>query len=124
MQKQMAASAAREERLTALLEKALDGSPASPSPLPSTSPSPSTPASTKTVSVERPVLMVSATMADFVAWEEAWEDYSRCQHLNQQDLATRRSALRQALDEDLRRFIREGIISVTDHAGRHAGGDF
>ena len=40
--------------------------------------------------------------------------YSRCQHLNQQDLATRRSALRQALDEDLRRFIREGIISVTD----------
>ena len=114
MQKQMAASAAREERLTALLEKALDGSPASPSPLPSTSPSPSTPASAKTVSVERPVLMVSATMADFVAWEEAWEDYSRCQHLNQQDLATRRSALRQALDEDLRRFIREGIISVTD----------
>ena len=114
MQKQVAASAAREECLTALLEKALDDSPASPSPLPSTSPSPSTPASTKTVSVERPVLMVSATMADFVAWEKAWEDYLHCQHLNQQDLATRRSALRQALDEDLRRFIREGIISVTD----------
>ena len=86
-----------------------------PAPPPVSTPAPST-ASTKTVNVERPMLVVSATMADFVAWEEAWEDYSRCQHLNQQDLATRRSALRdrQALDEDLRRFIREGIISVTD----------
>ena len=41
-------------------------------------------------------------------------DYSRCQHLEAQDLATQRAALRQTLDEDLRRFIREGIIAVTD----------
>ena len=112
VEKQMAASAAREDRLTTLLEQALKGAPPpeSPSPAPQPKPNPNT----KTVSVDRPVLLVSATMADFVAWEEAWHDYAKCQHLEAQDLATRRAALRQALDEDLRRFIREGIIAVGD----------
>ena len=119
VQWQLRASAEREDRLTALLEKALDhekpsppvaGPPAPPSV---STPAPST-ASTKTVNVERPMLVVSATMADFVAWEEDWSDYSRCQHLEAQDLATQRAALWQALDEDLRRFIREGIIAVTN----------
>ena len=97
---QLRASAQREDRLTTLLEKELDheqpsppvaGAPALP---PVSNLAPST-ASTKTVSGERPMLVVSATMADFVAWEEAWSDYSRCQHLEAQHLATQRAALPQ-----------------------------
>ena len=119
VQSQLRASAEREDRLTALLEKALDHEkpsptgPPAPPPVSSSTPATST-ASTKTVNVERPMLVVSATMADFVAWEEAWSDYSQCQHLESQDLAKQRAALRQALDEDLGRFIRERIIAVTD----------
>ena len=113
VQSQLRASDEREDWLTALLEKTLDHEKPSPpvagppAPPPVSNPAPST-ASTKTVNVERPMLVVSATMPDFVAWEEAWSDYSRCQHLEAQDLATQRAALRQALDEDLRCFIREG----------------
>ena len=51
-------------------------------------------------------------MAEFVAWEESWNDYSRCQHLSEQSQDTRVAAVRQALDEDLRRFIREGTITL------------
>ena len=39
-----------------------------------------------------------------------WRDYYECQHLSAQSRETRVSSLRQALDEELRRFLREGII--------------
>ena len=58
------------------------------------------------------MLISSANMADFVAWEEAWRDYARCQRLDSHDKATRFAAIRQTLDEDLRRFVREGIITM------------
>ena len=45
-------------------------------------------------------------------WEEAWHDFSCCQKLSCQDKQTRASKIRQCLDEDLRRFLREDTISV------------
>ena len=39
----------------------------------------------KLVWAERPVLLVSTTIADCVAWEEAWQDYSSCHHVSDQD---------------------------------------
>ena len=103
---QLKAADAREKQLTDILQQALSqlSSPSVPSASTSTSPAP------KTVSVERPMLMSSATLADFTAWEEMWRDYSQCQHLSSQDKCTRMAAVRQCLDEDLRRFLREGII--------------
>ena len=65
------------------------------------------------MSAERPLLLSSSTLADFTPWNEAWEDYAICQQLSSQPRETRVSALRQSLDEDLRRFIREGIIALT-----------
>ena len=120
VQEQLKAAAAREAQLTKMLEKVMDGSEASPARLaqPSPSPSPSLglgPSATiKPVSVERSMLISSANMADFVAcnWEEAWRDYARCQRLDSHDKATRFAAIRQTLDEDLRRFVREGIITM------------
>ena len=61
------------------------------------------------MSVDRPVLSSSATFADFT---ESWEDYAQCQHLDSQSRETRVAAIRQTLDEDLRRFIREGTIPL------------
>ena len=95
VQEQLKAAAAREAQLTKILEKVMDGSEASPARLaqPSLSPSPSfglgPSATIKPVSVERPMLISSANMADFVAWEEAWCGYARCQRLDSHDKATR-----------------------------------
>ena len=61
---------------------------------------------------DRPMLLSSATAADLTAWEDAWHDFSCCQKLSCQDKQTRASTIRQCLDEDLRRFIREDTISV------------
>ena len=88
VQEELKAAAAREAQLTKMLEKVLKGSEASPARLaqPSPSPSPSLgigPSATiKPVSVERPMLISSANMADFVAWEKAWHAYARCQRLD------------------------------------------
>ena len=70
------------------------------------------PQSAKTVAVDRPILLSSATAADFTALEEAWHDFSCCQKLWCQDKQTRASTIRQCLDEDLRRFLQEDTISV------------
>ena len=70
----------------------------------------------KSVSAERPVLLSTAKVAEFIAWEEAWRDYAQCQCLASHDRHTRMSAFSQALDEDLRRFIREGSIAFPDNA--------
>ena len=58
------------------------------------------------------MLLSSASLSEFAAWQELWEDFSRCQHLTAQSKETRVSAIRQCLDEDLRRFIREGTIVI------------
>ena len=67
------------------------------------------------VSAERPTLISSATQANFMAWEKLWKDFAHSQHLSLQDRETRVAALRQCLDEDLRRFIRQGTIAIPDH---------
>ena len=103
---QLQASAEREDRLIALLEKALDQEKSSlpiagpPAPPPVSTPGPST-ASMKSVNVGRPMLVVSASMADFVAWEEAWSDYLPCSMWKPRIWPPNAHALRQALDEDL-----------------------
>ena len=99
-----------------MLEKALKPSTfTTPAPVTMPHVQPSSPSGAsphKTVSVERPVLLSSATSADVTAWEEAWDDYSQCQQLQHQSRETRVAAIRQALDEDLRRYIREGTIEL------------
>ena len=64
------------------------------------------------VTMDRPMLVSSATSADLRAWEDDWQDFACCQHLSAQDRKTRASTLRQCLDEDLRRFLQEGTIEV------------
>ncbi|XP_065182117.1 uncharacterized protein K02A2.6-like [Sycon ciliatum] len=108
MQQQMKAAEARETRLTTLVENATRDN--------QTPPSTSTSCSQKPISVERPVLLSTATMADFTAWEEAWRDYAVCQHLASQSRETRVSALRQAFDADIRRFMREDVIVISHSA--------
>ena len=110
-EQQLKASAERERRLEDLLERTLK-SVASSASAPSTLSSP-TSSSSKNVSVDRPVLINSATLADFEAWEESWHDYAQCQHLSTQTRETRVSALRQAFDEDIRRYLREGTIPLS-----------
>ena len=65
------------------------------------------------------MLLLSATLADFVPWEEEWTDYAKCQHLANQDRKTRVSAVRQSFDEDIRQYIRQGIIGVPTNAEVH-----
>jgi len=105
-QRHIEESAARESHLTNLLERAFQP----------TAPTAPRLAARKPVSAERPTLLSSATFADFIAWEEAWDDYFQCQHLIEHDRPTRVAAIRQALDEDLRRYIREGVITLATDA--------
>ena len=110
---QVRASAQRDEQLKALLETVSSRQP----PAPVVSPAPtlmSHAAAPKPIAFDRPTLLSSATLADFTAWSEAWDGYARCQLLATQPLSTRMSAFRQTLDKELRRFIREGIISIPD----------
>ncbi|XP_065182546.1 uncharacterized protein K02A2.6-like [Sycon ciliatum] len=108
IQAQVQASAQRDAQLQTLLQSMSQGSASSTSAPASSAPAPST----KLVAVDRPILLSSANLAEFVSWSEAWEDYSRCQLLSAQPRETRMAAFRQALDEDLRRFVREGVIVV------------
>ncbi|XP_065190961.1 uncharacterized protein K02A2.6-like [Sycon ciliatum] len=104
---QMKSSEERERKMADLFQQTIQRltqptqQPVQPS---TTSPAP------KPVSAERPILLSSSTLADFTAWQEMWRDYYECQHLSAQSRETRVSSLRQALDEELRRFLREGII--------------
>ena len=104
LKEQIAASEAREQRLASMLETAL-------SPKASTSTETPPP---RVVPTDRPTLLASATLAEFQSWEDAWQDYSRCQQLQRQDQPTRVSVLRQCLDNDLKRFIRQEVIAVQD----------
>eukprot|EP00117_Sycon_ciliatum_P020010 scpid17310/ scgid17953/ len=104
IQAQIQASAQRDAQLQTLLQTMSNSRTAAPA----------TTSTTKPVSVDRPILLASATLADYASWCEAWSDYARCQLLASQPRETRMAAFRQALDEDLRRFVREGIIPIPD----------
>ena len=112
MKTQMKAAEEREMRMASMLESVLKPSADGRSQPVQVTSSPST----RAVSAERPMLLSSATLADFVSWEEAWTDYAKCQHLANQDRETRVSAVRQSFDEDIRRYIRQGIIGVPTNA--------
>ena len=104
LKEQLQASAEYEERMTKLLQQALQ-----PKALNNSQPQPPPPKPT-TVSADRPILLSTTTLADFTSWLEAWSDYSHCQHSDLQSKPTRVFALRQSLDKDIRRFLREGTI--------------
>ena len=107
MMEQLKAAGEREKRMELLLEQFMHRD--SQSSQPSTQP-----VRQKPVAAERPILLSTATLADFAAWKESWDDYYRCQQLDAQDRETRVASLRQALDEDLRRYIREGVINIPE----------
>ena len=114
LEQQMEASAQWEKRMPEILDQTLKAVAGVPQPAPATEAASQqlVPQSAKTVTVDRPMLLSSATAADFTAWQEAWHDFSCCQKLSCQDKQTRVSTIRQCLDEDLRRFLREDTISV------------
>ena len=74
---QIQASEARERNLTQLVQQTLQALP-SGSVQSVSSPQP------KPVSADRPLLVSSATLADFAAWVELWQDFSQCQQLSSQ----------------------------------------
>ena len=112
LQDQMVAAEARDRQLANVLQQVL--TPSTPTQAATVSSASASPQRVKptAIAAERPMLLSSSTLSDFTAWQEAFHDYSQCQHLTLQDKTTRVSALRQCFDEDLRRFIREGIIPV------------
>ena len=106
MQQQMQAAETREHRLSLLVDpRGLQNPRGQPSI-----------SSSKPISTKRPVLQAFTTLADVCSWEEAWQDYAICQHLSTQSRETRVSAVRQAFDEEIRRFLREGIICIPTSA--------
>ena len=96
---------ARERRLEELLQQSLASSQLSHSVPRHTTPIHGQP---------RPELSATATLQEFAAWKDAWQDYSRCQYLSLQDRLTRVAVLRQCFDEDLRRFLRQQTIPMAD----------
>ena len=108
MQQQMKAAEACETRLTILVQNAMRDNQGPRST--------STSDNQKPISVERPVLLGTATMVDFKAWEEAWNDYAVSQQLTSQSRETRVSALRQAFDAGIWRFKLEDVIVVYHNA--------
>ena len=115
MRQPMETAATREQHLTQLMERTLRSNSQPPPPQrPPPAPPASVPAA-RPVSVDRPLLLASASLAEFAAWEGLWQYYARCQHLDSQDNATREATVRQCLDEDLRRFLREGTIPLADN---------
>ena len=101
----------REDKLTRLLERVLDApiqrekQPEEAKPVPITA----------RISVNPPQLSAGATVAEFVSWKEAWHDFCICQKLDLQDDGSKVATLRQCLDDDLKRFIRQGVISIGIH---------
>ncbi|TRY81025.1 hypothetical protein TCAL_13606, partial [Tigriopus californicus] len=64
------------------------------------------------ISVDRPMLMASATTCDFATWKEGWENFSICQHLESQSREVRVAALKTCLDSDIQRYIIQKTIPV------------
>ena len=70
----------------------------------------------KQISAERPLLLSTASFAEFSAWKEPWYDFTVCQQLAAQSHKTRVSAVRLSFDEEIIRYLREGIIKVSPNA--------
>ena len=97
----------REERLEKMLKTVVSATAAQP---------PAAVMKSKQISAERPELLSTASLAEFSAWEESWYDYAVCQQLAAQSHETRVSAVRLSFDEEIRRYLREGIIKVSPNA--------
>ena len=95
---------AREARLMTMLQDALQAK----------SNTPQKPHSVGNASC--PVLTSCATLQELSAWKEQWKDYAQCQQVGSQTPETQVAALRQCIDDDLRRFIRQGIIDIKPNA--------
>ena len=108
MRDQLAAAERREKQLNDTLRLVIE------STTPSQAAASRTPA--RQIAVERPILLSTSSLAEFSAWEEEWKDYAICQQLATQSQETRVSAVRLSMDEEIRRFLREGIIKVSGHA--------
>ena len=67
-------------------------------------------------SKDAPRLLAGSTLNDFTRWLERWEDYVVCQHLNAQSREAQVAALRVCFDDDLLRFVRQGVIVVNSTA--------
>jgi len=113
-QEQAKESARREERMAQLLEAAMKAKQQPPET--AIDPQQSRPTITPKVNVAVPQLSAKSTLGDYVAWKESWNDFSTCQKLNMQDKDTRIAALRQCLDEDFKRYMRQGVIEIARDA--------
>ena len=114
MAEQQAKAEAREDKLTSLLEQRLD--PDRITQGPQLLQTPSVHRAHPINCSNRPLLQSGASLSEFRSWKEAWEDFSHCQQLPGQGKDTVVAALRQCLDEDLKRYIRQGVIEVRDDA--------
>ena len=63
-------------------------------------------------SKEAPKLLSSVNLNEFDRWNQRWDDYVICQHLSSQSNETQVAALRSCLDDDLVRFLSQGIIQL------------
>ena len=100
-------ASAWDDRMVALLDAALSQGAREPQRA-------SQPRKQTSINVERPILDATATLAGFTTWKESWEDFVRCKHHRSHDRETRVAALRQSLDEELRRYIRQDIICISE----------
>ena len=65
---------------------------------------------------DAPKLMANLNLNEFSRWEQRWSDFCVTQHFSGQSSETQVAAFRSCLDDDLVRFLRQGIISVPDIA--------
>ena len=107
MKAQFLAAEKREERLEKMLKTEVSATAAQ---------LPAAVMKSKQISAERPVLLSTASLAEFSAWEESWYDYAVCQQLTAQSHQTRVSAVRLSFHEEVRRYLREGIGKVSPNA--------
>ena len=68
-----------------------------------------------------PKLISSANLNDFARWMQRWLDFCACQHLDRQSGETRLAALRSCLDDDLLRYIEQGVIKFDVPMGEVLG---
>ena len=80
LKQQMEASSQREKRMAEILDQTLKTVALAPQPAQAATQAGASQQpvqqSAKTVAVDRPMFLSSATAADFTAWEEAWHDFS------------------------------------------------
>ena len=107
---------AREKHLATLVEKVIASTRPDTSPVATDNSAVFTRAAPgKGLSLSKaecPLLSSTASLAEFVAWKDSWDDLYQCRRLEEWDTATQIAALKSCFDEELRRYIRENIIDV------------